>query len=173
VYEGWYSISDETFYTPGQISPGPVPDTFVSSETGSVVEWTREENYKFRLSSFQPFLLEHFSSTSPDASVVFPDKHHDWVLNTLRSHPLEDLSVSRPRSRLEWGVPVPGDPDHTVYVWFDALMCYLSGLGYPWPTGTVTSPGTVGVDSGWPPNLQVIGKDIVRFVFVHVTTLSF
>lgn len=160
VYEGWYSISDETFYTANQVIPGPEPNTFVSSETGSAVEWSKEENYKFRLSAFQPFLLEHFSQSGPGAPIVFPPQYHDWLLNTLRDHPLEDLSVSRPRSRLEWGVPVPGDPEHTVYVWFDALMCYLSGVGYPWKT-TGQAP-ELGAAHGWPVNLQVIGKDIIR-----------
>jgi methionyl-tRNA synthetase len=156
TYEGWYAVADETFYTPAQIAPGVVPGTHVAVETGAIVEWTREENWKFRLSAFQPWLLEHFAA----APRVFPEAHQEWVLRTLRETPLEDLSVSRPRSRLEWGVPVPGDPDHTVYVWFDALMCYLSGLGYPWSAGGPSS----GAAAAWPPNIQVVGKDIVRHV---------
>jgi methionyl-tRNA synthetase len=193
-YEGWYSVADECYYTPAQIAPGPEPNSeaFVSKETGSSVVWTREENYKFRLSKFQPYLLEHFSQSnsttidstglsgsntvsgdegSSDLTQVFPQQHHDWVLHTLRNHQLEDLSVSRPISRLEWGIRVPGDPGHTIYVWFDALMSYLSGIGYPWGPSS-SAEGAVsgntmaefGRPQGWPVNLQIIGKDIVRCV---------
>ncbi len=74
----------------------------------------------------------------------------------MLSMTLEDLSVSRPRHRLHWGIPVPNDPAHTVYVWFDALINYLTATGYPWNA----EEGRIG--SCWPPDLQVIGKDIVR-----------
>jgi methionyl-tRNA synthetase len=112
-----------------------------------------EENYMFRLSSFRESLLAHYKSNE---SVISPSQYHADVIDILSSGPLEDLSISRPRSRLSWGVPVPGDPDHTVYVWFDALTVYLTGLGYPW-----TKPTLTGMES-WPPNLQVVGKDILR-----------
>lgn len=75
-------------------------------------------------------------------------------MQTLKDETLEDLSISRPRERLSWGIPVPGDPSHTMYVWFDALMVYLTGIGFP-----ADQQG-----SPWPPNIQVIGKDIVRYV---------
>lgn len=79
---------------------------------------------------------------------------------TDTSAPLEDLSVSRPRSRLKWGVPVPDDPDHTIYVWVDALANYLTAVGYPWaaPSEASAEPRAV----AWPADVQVIGKDIVR-----------
>jgi methionyl-tRNA synthetase len=141
-----------------------LPNTYVSVETGAAVEWTREENYKFRLSAFQPFLREHFAASDPAQPLMFPDIHLDWVRNTLENDPLEDLSVSRPRSRLEWGVPVPDDPEHTIYVWFDALMCYLSGIGYPWPS----KGALLEASKAWPPDVQVIGKDIVRQVYLQV-----
>lgn len=69
---------------------------------------------------------------------------------------LDELSISRSKNRLSWGVPVPGDPSQTIYVWFDALLVYLSGIGYPDCEGVTTGEGP------WPPNLQVIGKDILR-----------
>lgn len=131
---------------------------YVSTETGSKVEWTQEENYKFRLSAFQESLLAHFRS-HPRA--IFPEQYHADVVGALSS-PLEDLSVSRPSSRLSWGIPVPNDAEHTIYVWIDALTVYLSAVGYPWNSASGSS-----ASSGWPPNVQIIGKDILRYDFAH------
>lgn len=130
----------------------------ISLETGSSVEWQEETNYKLRLSEFQPALLDHYQATN----IIFPPHHQSHIVDIL-SEPLEDLSISRPRSRLSWGVPVPTDPDQTVYVWIDALLTYLSGLQYPWEQGL---PATY----GWPVDLQVIGKDILRCAFRPVPT---
>jgi len=158
-HKGWYSISDECFYTDNQIDRrkstrnGSDREIVVSKETGSVVEWTEEENYKFRLSRFRDFLLERYQS---DPQVIYPPQQHANVLDLL-SAPLEDLSVSRPRNRLHWGISVPNDPAHTIYVWFDALINYLTGAGYPWDTEAQKS------QSLWPPDLQVVGKDIIRW----------
>ena len=160
-HKGWYSISDECFYTDNQIerlnSPGGAlsglnEEIVVSKETGSLVEWTEEENYKFRLSRFRDFLLARYRS---DPHAIYPPQQHANVLDML-SLPLEDLSVSRPRNRLHWGIPVPNDSMHTVYVWFDALINYLTGVGYPWNTEEQRA------QSCWPPDIQVVGKDIVR-----------
>lgn len=81
---------------------------------------------------------------------------------------LADISISRPRSRLEWGIQVPGDPDHTVYVWFDALLIYLSGAGYPWHSLSSEAPG---LPEGWPADLQIIGKDILRFHAIYLPAI--
>ncbi|KAI9447870.1 tRNA synthetases class I (M)-domain-containing protein [Lactarius indigo] len=161
-HKGWYSISDECFYTDNQVerlgSPGSsIEEVVVSKETGSVVEWTEEENYKFRLSNFRNFLLARYQS---DPHVIHPPQQHANVLDML-SMPLEDLSVSRPRHRLHWGIAVPNDPAHTVYVWFDALINYLTGAGYPWNVEKER------INSCWPPDLQVVGKDIVRFHAIY------
>ncbi|KAH9045241.1 tRNA synthetases class I (M)-domain-containing protein [Lactarius pseudohatsudake] len=165
-HKGWYSISDECFYTDNQVeclgSPGssasrPSEEIVVSKETGSVVEWTEEENYKFRLSNFRDFLLARYQS---DPQAIHPPQQHANVLDML-SIPLEDLSVSRPRHRLHWGIAVPNDPAHTVYVWFDALINYLTGAGYPWNVEKER------IESCWPPDLQVVGKDIVRFHAIY------
>jgi len=161
-HEGWYSISDECFYTDGQITKIPVSsgvfeDHHISTETGALVEWTQEENYKFRLSAFQESLATHFKQ-NPDA--IYPPQHHSDILKILSS-PLDDLSISRPSSRLLWGVPVPNDADHTIYVWIDALTVYLSATDYPWASNQI------GREQGWPPNIQVIGKDILRFHAIY------
>jgi methionyl-tRNA synthetase len=168
-YEGWYSITDESFYTAAQIvqSPASLLDPskepeYISKETGSKVEWSKEYNYMFRLSAFRDALLEHYSNSS----IVTPSQYNSVVLQMLSASEdasssstplLADISISRPRSRLTWGIPVPNDPEHTVYVWFDALLIYMSGVGYPWPAG---SPSIA--TSGWAPNIQIIGKDILR-----------
>lgn len=158
-HEGWYSVSDECFYTDGQVTRvtpanGTGEEYYVSAETGSRVEWTSEENYKFRLSAFRESLLEHYSK-HPEA--IFPEQFHADVIDFL-SGPVEDLSVSRPRSRLFWGIPVPNDSEHTIYVWIDAVTVYLSATGYPW-----TSAKGATTKSVWPPNVQIIGKDILRY----------
>lgn len=163
-HEGWYAISDECFYTAGQVHDVPSPTepgatVKVSIETGSAVEWTAEENYKFRLSAFRGRLID-WLELNPAA--ISPPKYAAGLLASLRAEPLDDLSISRPASRLAWGVPVPGDASHTVYVWFDALVNYLSVLGYP---STAEAPG--GPPPGWPAELHVVGKDIFRFHAVY------
>jgi methionyl-tRNA synthetase len=178
VYSGWYSITDECFYTDNQVitipnNHGTSSATTVSIETGSIVEWQSEENYMFRLSDFQPFLLSHYTSSSTPK--IFPQQHNNYIIQVLSETDLADLSISRPRSRLEWGVSVPGDAEQTVYVWFDALLVYLSGIGYPWRfmgrkegggrgRREMVGVGRGGMEFGWPVDLQVIGKDILRFV---------
>lgn len=126
---------------------------YASLETGSPVEWTQEENYMFSLSSFHNQLLGHIKS-NPD--FIYPPARYQEVVDFFDSYMQEDLSISRPKNRLSWGIPVPGDPDHTMYVWFEALISYLSAIGYPSPTATD------GTTAAWPPDLQVMGKDIVR-----------
>ena len=155
-HAGWYSVSDETFYPAMQVAKQEKDgvEYHISTTSGSRVEWQEEENYKFRLSAFRESLSAHFSAY-PDS--IFPPQHHTDILAALQE-PLEDLSISRKRSRLSWGIPVPNDPEHTIYVWIDALTVYLSSVGYPWKT-----TGGDGRSAGWPPNVQVIGKDILRY----------
>jgi methionyl-tRNA synthetase len=140
-----------------------------------------EENYKFRLSAFRERLIEWLSaspngksqlnllllSSAADGTtshtVLQPPSRTTVLLDSL-SGPfadaagLADLSISRPSSRLSWGIPVPDDPDHTIYVWIDALVNYLTVAGYPWKGGEAFAEG-----QAWPPELMVVGKDIVRF----------
>jgi methionyl-tRNA synthetase len=93
------------------------------------------------------------------SEAIVPAKRRRQVISSLTdsANPLEDLSISRPRSRLDWGIPVPEDPDHTIYVWFDALTNYITGVGYPWLSDEMKT-------SGWPAAVHIIGKDILRSV---------
>ncbi|KAG7097433.1 hypothetical protein E1B28_004777 [Marasmius oreades] len=166
TYTGWYSITDECFYTDSQVihpSPQSEESTPISKETSSPVEFTQETNYMFRLSSLQDKLLSHFLA-NPD--FIYPSNYPEDIIHSLKNEPLQDISISRPRSRVKWGVEVPGDPEHTVYVWVDAVLSYLTGIGYPW--NGVRKHEDMG---GWPVDLQVIGKDIVRFHAIYLPAI--
>lgn len=175
-HSGWYSISDECFYTDSQIRDTVDPETGaqikISMETGNVVEWTKEENYKFALSGFKAPLLEHFRANpngklektllvrgANDRPAIYPTNQRKEIMDILESSDpksVPDLSISRPSWRLKWGIPVPGDPSQTIYVWLDALSSYLTGVGYPWLDAADMTT------NGWPVNLQIIGKDILK-----------
>lgn len=107
------------------------------------------------------------------AIAVHPPSTRTNLLKTLHSEALQDLSISRPRSRLSWGVPVPGDPEHTIYVWVDALTNYLTVLGYPWKGEEGSETLSVGKKHGWPADAHVVGKDIVRSVPLDIQILYF
>ena len=157
-HEGWYSVSDETFYPESAVQLALDPATgrkfMASAETGKEVEWTSEENYHFRLSEFKDPLLE-FYANNPD--FVVPAVRMSAVIKEVEAG-LLDLSVSRPVERLSWGIPVPDDPSHTIYVWLDALISYLTKTNYPFQVPSQEKA------AGWPAAVQVIGKDIVRCV---------
>lgn len=159
-HEGWYSISDETFYPESQVHKVLDPSTgqtrMASIETGKEVEWTSETNYHFKLSAFQAPLLQYYSE-NPNA--IVPKQRMAFIMNEIQGG-LKDLSISRPTARLSWGIKVPGDDSQTIYVWLDALFNYLSMTGYP--AGDEHDPKSV-----WPPNCQVIGKDIIRFHTIY------
>ena len=122
-----------------------------SIETGKEVEWTSETNYRFRLSAMKDQLLDFYRANP--RFVVPEERMHDVVQQV--SSGLQDLSISRPSSRLTWGIPVPDDESQTIYVWLDALINYITKAGYPWTPGHER-------DQGWPADCHVIGKDIVR-----------
>ncbi|XP_053404426.1 methionine--tRNA ligase, mitochondrial-like [Mercenaria mercenaria] len=150
-YEGWYSVSDEAFLSENDVKTsvnekGQVLK--VSAESGHPVTWMQEDNYMFRLSDYKDKLREWF-----DTGVIEPPVFEPTARRWLSS--LEDLSVSRPCSRLSWGIPVPGDNSQTIYVWLDALVNYLTVCGYP-------SQGR-----SWPADVQVIGKDILKFHAIY------
>ncbi|BCS24080.1 methionine--tRNA ligase MSM1 [Aspergillus puulaauensis] len=157
-HEGWYSVSDETFYPQSQVHLSLDPATgrkrMVSIETGKEVEWSSETNYHFRLSAFQDRLLELYKT-----GFITPEHYAGDVVKSVSSG-LSDLSISRPVERLTWGVPVPSDSTQTIYVWLDALVNYLTKAGYPFPPGE-------GSRGGWPADVHVVGKDIVRFHCVY------
>ncbi|EEB91154.1 hypothetical protein MPER_10534 [Moniliophthora perniciosa FA553] len=127
-YSGWYSVTDECFYTDSQITRSP-GNTYLS------VTYDIQRNRRYCWNTAQrpttcfaslpseKDLLEHYRS---DENSIFPQSYRLNVIRTLETETLEDISISRPRSRLTWGIPVPGDPDHTVYVWVDALISYLT-----------------------------------------------
>ena len=159
-HEGWYSVSDETFYPEGQVQLIVDPPTgrkiMVSIETGKEVEWTSERNYHFRLSEFKDQLLEFYKQ---NPTFIVPETRMNDIVQQV-SEGLEDLSVSRPVERLTWGIRVPTDPTQTMYVWLDALLNYVSAAGYPF------TPGSENV-GGWPADVHVIGKDITRFHCIY------
>jgi methionyl-tRNA synthetase len=154
-HEGWYCTSDEAFYTELQVEKDAEGNT-VSKESSHVCEWKTEENYLFRLSKFQDRLLEWIGN---DPSSVIPDFRRVETLNFISSG-LRDLSVSRARSTVRWGIEVPEDEDQLVYVWLDALTNYLTGSGYPAKQST-------DADWMWPADYHIMGKDIMRFHAVY------
>ncbi|CAH0763259.1 unnamed protein product [Diatraea saccharalis] len=155
-YSGWYSVNDESFvpetHTKDEIIDGE--KVRVSVESGHRVDWTEETNYMFRLSAFKTHLLEWLKTDG----VITPQKYQkqlqEWLQNEVY---IPDISVSRPSSRVHWAIPVPGDPDQSVYVWLDALVNYLTAIGYP------DEDAMIARGRPWPADVHVIGKDILKF----------
>ncbi len=152
TYSGWYSVRDERFFTEAETSVGA--DGRVATETGTPVTWTEEQTYFFRLSAYADKLLAHYEA-NPD--FIAPAVRRNEVVSFV-SGGLRDLSISR--TSFDWGVPVPGDPDHVMYVWVDALTNYLTGVGFPDTDSDL-------YQRYWPANLHMIGKDIIRFHAVY------
>src|SRR3954468_17363859 len=150
-YEGWYSVRDEAFYDENEVSAGEGGEKV--SPQGTPVEWTTEETWFFRLSKYQDRLLALYRD-NPD--FIRPESRRNEVTRFVEGG-LKDLSVSR--TSFDWGVPVPGSPDHVMYVWVDALTTYMTGVGYP--------DDREQYDRYWPADLHLIGKDIVRFHAVY------
>ncbi len=149
-YEGWYSIRDEAFYDESELTPeGLAP-------TGAPVEWVVEPSYFFNLSKWQDKLLE-FYSTHPN--FIKPESRRNEVVSFVKEG-LRDLSISR--TNFAWGIKVPNDPKHVVYVWLDALVNYISALGYP-EKGESESL----FNKFWSANVHIVGKDILRFHAVY------
>lgn len=159
-HQGWYCVSDETYYPESQIEKRLDPVTgrtfMASQETGKEVEWTSEANYHFKLSTFRDRLLEYYKQ---HPHFIVPNSRMVEVTSWLEAG-LEDLSISRPISRLTWGIPVPQDESQTIYVWLDALVNYATVAGFP---GQSFHDGS----AGWPADVHVIGKDIMRFHCVY------
>uniref|UniRef100_A0A8D2L6K6 Methionine--tRNA ligase, mitochondrial n=1 Tax=Varanus komodoensis TaxID=61221 RepID=A0A8D2L6K6_VARKO len=154
-YKGWYCTAEESFLTASQVTEHQDAQgrkQVVSLESGHQAHWTTEENYMFRLSAFQEPLLRWFQKRK---TAIAPEPFHQQVLQWLEQD-LPDLSVSRDRNRLWWGIPVPGDPTQTIYVWVDALVNYLTVLGYP-----------NGHRACWPAACHLVGKDILKFHAVY------
>jgi methionyl-tRNA synthetase len=150
-YSGWYSVRDEAYYDEKELVTAP--DGNRQAPTGTPVEWVEEESYFFRLSAYAEKLLAHYRA-NPD--FIGPDTRRNEVVSFVEGG-LEDLSVSR--TTFDWGIPVPGDPKHVMYVWVDALTNYITGVGFP----DEASP----LWRYWPADAHVIGKDIIRFHAVY------
>lgn len=150
-YEGWYSVRDEAYYEPDELTSAE--DGTKLSPQGTPVEWTVEESWFFRLSKYQQPLLDHYAA-NPD--FIQPESRRNEVVRFVEGG-LKDLSISR--TSFDWGVPVPGSNNHVMYVWLDALTNYITGLGYPDETELW--------QRYWPADIHLIGKDVVRFHAVY------
>ena len=161
-HHGWYSVSDETFYPESKVIRDPKNlKKYVNTETNNEVVYQSETNYYFRLSRFQDQLM---ALLEQNPSFVYPPSKRDYLLKELRNTELHDISVSRPTSRLYWGIPVPNDPSQSIYVWFDALCNYISALGGITTTTTTTDISNASIKSPWwPQTTHLIGKDIMKF----------
>ena len=151
-YSGWYSVSDEAFYTEDEIEEIDGNKRSISSK--SSVEWIEEESYFFRLSKWEKPLLEYYES-HPD--FISPKSRKNEVVSFVKGG-LKDLSVSR--KSFSWGIKVPNDKDHVIYVWLDALTNYISALNYPDKNDKLYK-------DFWPASIHLIGKDILRFHAVY------
>ena len=151
-YSGQYCFGCERFYTEKEIVDGKCPDH------QTPLTFIKEDNYLFRMSKYQARLIKHLEDY-PD--FIQPERYRNEVLGFLRE-PLQDLSISRPRARLDWGIPLPFDDKHVTYVWFDALINYVSALGYPDDEKYKTF---------WPHAIHLIGKDIVKAHGVYWPTM--
>jgi methionyl-tRNA synthetase len=151
-YEGWYAVRDEAFYNEDETALRPDGRRY-APETGADVEWVVEPSYFFKLSAWQDRLLAYYES-APD--VIMPPGRKREILSFVRGG-LNDLSVSR--TSFKWGIPVPNDPGHVMYVWLDALTNYITALGYPDEKAALWR--------FWPADVHLVGKDIIRFHTVY------
>lgn len=143
MYEGWYCIPCESFWTDGQLVDNKCP------ECNRPVDRLKEENYFFRLSKYRDSIIEHFEKHS---DFIRPDSRRNELWKRIMAG-VDDISVSR--ATVEWGIPVPMNPRHTIYVWIDALLNYITALGYD------DEPGRF--EKYWPANVHIIGKEILWF----------
>ena len=150
-YSGWYSVRDEAYYAEDETTLGE--DNVRRGPQGTPVEWVEEKSYFFRLSAYQDRLLALYSE---HPEFVGPDSRRNEVISFVKGG-LKDLSISR--TTFDWGVKVPEDPDHVMYVWVDALTNYITGVGFP--------DESDGNWHYWPADVHVIGKDIIRFHAVY------
>ncbi len=151
-YSGWYSVRDEAYYDESETRLAEGGQRL--GPHGTPVEWVEEDSYFFRLSAYQQKLIDLYAR-HPD--FVLPKERFNEVLSFVRGG-LQDLSISR--TTFDWGIPVPGNPKHIMYVWVDALTNYITGVGFP-------DTQSAKFRRYWPADLHVIGKDIVRFHAVY------
>ncbi len=151
-YSGWYSISDEAFYSDDEIED--INEKKIAKTSKSSVEWVDEESYFFRLSKWEKKLLEHYEK---NPNFISPNSRKNEVISFVKNG-LKDLSISR--KSFSWGIKVPNDKNHIIYVWLDALTNYISALNYPNINDQLYK-------NFWPADVHIIGKDILRFHAVY------
>lgn len=151
-YGGWYSVRDEAFFAEGELTDGPNGSKL--APTGAPVEWMKESSYFFKLSAYTEKLLKYYEE-HPD--FIQPESRRNEIISFVKGG-LQDLSISR--TTFNWGVPVPDDEKHVMYVWLDALTNYITGVGYP-------ETDSAEFKKYWPADFHVIGKDIIRFHCVY------
>ena len=151
-YSGWYSVSDEAYYNEGEIIDQDGKK--VAKTSGSLVEWIEEESYFFRLSKWQDKLLDYYEK---NIDFISPKTRKNEVVNFVKGG-LKDLSISR--KTFSWGIKVPNNSEHVIYVWLDALTNYISALNYP-------DTNDLLFKKFWPASVHLIGKDILRFHAVY------
>jgi methionyl-tRNA synthetase len=158
-YEGWYSVDDEEYFTESQLAEVYRDDAGKviggKAPSGHEVELVKEESYFFRMSKYADWLLDYYKS---HPEFIQPEARMNEMINNFIKPGLEDLAVTR--TAFKWGVPVASDPKHVVYVWIDALSNYITALGYG-------SDDTTLFDKFWPANVQLVGKEIVRFHTIY------
>jgi methionyl-tRNA synthetase len=150
-YAGWYSVRDEAYYDEDETEERD--GRRFSATTNTLVEWVEEESYFFRLSAYQQLLLDHFAA---HPEFVVPEQYRNEMLAFIKRG-LKDFSISR--TTFDWGIPVPGNPKHVMYVWVDALTNYITATGFPDTAGPKAHY--------WPAAAHVIGKDIPRFHTIY------
>jgi methionyl-tRNA synthetase len=153
-YTGWYCAFDERFWTEKDVADGLCPDC------KRPVEKLSEHNYFFKMGQYQNRLIDHIKQ---HPNFIRPESRRNEVLGFLTTQKLGDLSISRPKSRLSWGIELPFDNDYVTYVWFDALVNYVSALEY--------LPKKPAVDQFWPANVHLVGKDILTTHAVYWSTM--
>ncbi|MBT7249451.1 MAG: methionine--tRNA ligase [Rhodospirillaceae bacterium] len=152
AYAGWYAVRDEAFYGEDELTTGA--DGKKTAPSGAEVEWVEEPSYFFKLSAWEDRLLKFYDD---NPNFILPKTRRNEVTSFVKGG-LQDLSVSR--TTFNWGVPVPGDDDHIMYVWLDALTNYITAVGYP-------ETESVEYARYWPADLHMVGKDILRFHAVY------
>ena len=155
-YEGWYSVREEAYFTEDELTTGDDGEKY--TPLGTEVKWVEEPSYFFKLSAYTDRLIDYYNA---NMNAVQPSSRMNEILSFLKQDGgLSDLSISRHKSRLKWGIPVPDDEDHVMYVWLDALTNYITSIGYPDETSEEFK-------KYWPANYHVIGKDITRFHAIY------
>ena len=162
TYEGWYCTPDERFWTEKELSEGNCP------ECGRPVDRISEDNYFFLMSKYQGRLIDHIEK---NPQYVRPESRRNEVLGFLKSQTLGDLCISRPKSRLRWGVELPFDKEFVTYVWFDALINYISGTRYLSPPAEGSSDPEKRQQFWWPADHHLVGKDILTTHSVYWSTM--